>query len=67
MHNQKPTFGETGFVSQAKAAHKNKIQVKQASTRLPGTFCEQGLMVRCFCVAIPLVGRGSGIPSEPAR
>jgi hypothetical protein len=35
MHNQKPTFGETGIVSQAKAAHKNKIQVKQASTRLP--------------------------------
>src|ERR1035437_3132303 len=31
MHNQKPSFGETGIVSQAKAAHKNKIQVKGAS------------------------------------
>src|ERR1019366_10757236 len=36
MHNQKPTFGETVFVSQAKAGHKNKpVRFDQ---RLSGSF-----------------------------
>ena len=55
-------LGETGFVSQAKAAHKTKIQVKQASTHLPGTFCEQGLMVRCFLRCDSLGGAKAAFP-----